>query len=595
MKSTIDERLAVLEKQANSEFVTMSDLTSITQELDEIDPIPQPAELPEDVKMYIPDISEAPAGKIFKTSIRKVIVEAINFDEECREDFIKGKAIIINDPDSFDKKNNKNPHGLQSGWFGTDYGDDAAFNDRYRCECGKYIGKMHLGCICDECNTPVQQCETDLTKFGWIMLDKYQIMHPLYYQKLDNALGSVKGLQESVLSCITNVVYHDKNQTADLGDIKMQEIMEKNPFMRKGMIWLSEHLLEVLDFYSKKKSNDPKKKAKFDELYNNIDKIFCHAVPVYNSTLRLETPGNKGEKFFKVKVNSLWGSIIKDFNKINDYFSDNPTFMDEIEINKFLRTAQTELQAIFDEEFAVIDGKKGVILGKVISGRVNYSSRLIIKAGSGILHADEVELPYVTFLDFFDRELMTEYSHIKGCSLKVAQAAWNRAHVHFDREYYAIMMWMIKDPRNLPYIHIMINRNPSINFGSFLTVKIAAINPNVSDKTMTINTRIIKTMAADFDGDQLNVFRIQGANLGSKFELNMNPKYNLYISKTNGRVNPAMMPTKNETVGFFQFNNFGVDTPMLFDIVEAAKSGNKVKIRGKDAIEEVLRYHTKSE
>ena len=135
----------------------------------------------------------------------------------------------------------------------------------------------------------------------------------------------------------------------------------------------------------------------------------------------------------------------------------------------------------------------------------------------------------------------------------------------------------------------------AINFGSFLTVKIAAINPNVSDKTMTINTRIIKTMAADFDGDQLNVFRIQGANLGSKFELNMNPKYNLYISKTNGRVNPAMMPTKNETVGFFQFNNFGVDTPMLFDIVEAAKSGNKVKIRGKDAIEEKLRYHTKSE
>ena len=95
MKSTIDERLNELEKKANSEFVTLSDLTAITQELDEIDPVPKTKELPQDVSLYIPDISEAPAGKIFKTSIRKVEVEAINFDEEFREDFIKGKGLII--------------------------------------------------------------------------------------------------------------------------------------------------------------------------------------------------------------------------------------------------------------------------------------------------------------------------------------------------------------------------------------------------------------------------------------------------------------------------------------------------------------------
>ena len=591
MKSRIDERLTELARQAESEFITIKELANIQSELDEIDPIPEAAPLPENISMYIPEISDAPAGKIFKTSIQRVEVSAINLDEECREDFIKGKGIRIDDPDSFDKKNNKNPRGLQSEWFGTDYGDDTAFNDRYRCECGKYVGRMHLGCMCDECNTPVQQCEADLTKFGWIILDKYTVMHPLYKQKLENALGTVKGLQESVLSCIVNVVYHDENQSVDMGDEKMKEILEKHPFMRKGMIWLSENIREVLDFYSKKKSTDPKKKAKFDELYNNIDKIFTHSIPVYNSTLRLETPGNKGEKFFKVRVNSLWGSIIKDFNKINEYFDENPTFSDLTEINKFLFTAQNEIQSIFDEEFAVIDGKKGVIQGKVISGRVNYSSRLIIKAGSGVLHADEICLPFVTFLDFFDRELMNLYAHIKGCSIKIAQAAWNRAHVHFDREYYAIMLWMIKDPRNLPYIHILINRNPSINFGSFLTVKIADIHPNITDKTMTINTRIIKTMGADFDGDQLNVFRIIGASLGKKFERNMDPKYNLYISKTNGRVNAAMMPTKNETVGFYQFNNFGVDTPMLEDIVISFKNGTDVKVRGKKPLEEKLRYH----
>jgi hypothetical protein len=402
-------------------------------------------------------------------------------------------------------------------------------------------------------------------------------------------------MQESVLEGIINVVYHDKTQTVDMGDVKIKAAMEKHPFMRKGIVWLSENLMEVLDFYSKKCGKDAKKKARFDELYNNIDKIFCHCIPTYSSTLRIETPGNKGEKFFKVKVNSMFASIIRGFNKVNG-FSDHPTFMEYIEINRFLRAAQSEIQTIFDEEFDTIDGKKGVILGKVVSGRVNYSSRLIIKAGSGILHADEVELPYVTVLDFFDRELMTMYSHIKSVSIKIAQKAWRQAHVKFDKTYYAIMLWMIRDPKNLPYIHIMINRNPSINYGSFLTVKIASINPNITDKTMTINTRIIKTMGADFDGDQLNVFRIIGAQLGTRFEINMNPKYNLYISKTNGRVNGAMMPTKNETVGFFQFNNLFTNTPTLDDFIAAKYDENTIitdiKIRGYDRVSEKLRYDT---
>lgn len=108
---------------------------------------------------------------------------------------------------------------------------------------------------------------------------------------------------------------------------------------------------------------------------------------------------------------------------------------------------------------------------------------------------------------------------------------------------------------------------------------------------MTINTRIIKTMGADFDGDQLNVFRIPGLNLGKKFEMNMNPKYNLFISKTNGRVNAAMMPTKNETAGFFQFNNVSVTKPRLYDIKKACETNSDVLVFGKEPLVEKLRYY----
>ncbi len=103
-------------------------------------------------------------------------------------------------------------------------------------------------------------------------------------------------------------------------------------------------------------------------------------------------------------------------------------------------------------------------------------------------------------------------------------------------------------------------------------------------------------MGADFDGDQLNIFRIEGGELGNKFEMNMNPKYNLYISKTNGRVNPAMMPTKNETVGFFQFNNIGETCLSISDIIKLQKKKKNCAINSAEDIpkpktpQEILSY-----
>jgi hypothetical protein len=43
--------------------------------------------------------------------------------------------------------------------------------------------------------------------------------------------------------------------------------------------------------------------------------------------------------------------------------------------------------------------------------------------------------------------------------------------------------------------------NISINYGSFLTMKVASVKGDFNDKTMTIPSNILRTMGADFDGD----------------------------------------------------------------------------------------------
>ena len=55
-----------------------------------------------------------PKGVKFNTTIHSVRVFTYDFDEEFKNDLANGKAVIIDNPESFKKKNEKNESGLQS-------------------------------------------------------------------------------------------------------------------------------------------------------------------------------------------------------------------------------------------------------------------------------------------------------------------------------------------------------------------------------------------------------------------------------------------------------------------------------------------------
>ena len=75
-------------------------------------------------------------------------------------------------------------NGLQSPFFGTDFSDEQSFAERYRCKCGKLIGKMYMGNICDKCNTEVKYVDVDLSKTGWIILNHTKTFSPIFVMKL---------------------------------------------------------------------------------------------------------------------------------------------------------------------------------------------------------------------------------------------------------------------------------------------------------------------------------------------------------------------------------------------------------------------------
>lgn len=97
--------------------------------------------------------------------------------------------------------------------------------------------------------------------------------------------------------------------------------------------------------------------------------------------------------------------------------------------------------------------------------------------------------------------------------------------------------------------------NITINYGSFLMMRVVNIKKDIKDKTLTIPSNILVASNADFDGDLFNIFRIIGEYFNKEFSRCLNPRYNLYISRINGKVNMEAVPLKDEAAAFYQFNN----------------------------------------
>lgn len=433
---------------------------------------------------------------MYDTKIEKVVVRCLDLDFERYYDMIRGNGIRIDCPTAYDAKKKKAWNGLQSEFFGTDFGDENAFQERYSCDCHRYTSKIYNGMTCEYCGTKVQYREPDVTKTGWIILDyNRKVLSPIFARKLSAVLGRVDGTP--VLDRILRSPYKrsadDPGVTPEMREKELAE-MKIHPFIGKGMTWLVDNIDQVLDYYAKKK---PGKAAAFQELRDNRSILFTSGIPVFSSILRIELPGAKNEKLFKMRVNTYFQSIIQSFNKVNSYDEEEAQSEKiQAQIDKILASAQHEIDELFEAVFKIMDGKHGVIQSKVIGGRYDWCSRNIIIPNSGELRADEVEMPYIAMMELFRYELCNLYCKRMGVTMAKANQAWRQGKIIFNPTFYSLMEKIIKEDN--AFISLLINRNPSINYGSFMTVRIKSVKRNFYDKALTIPTAIIQLMNADF-------------------------------------------------------------------------------------------------
>ncbi len=416
-----------------------------------------------------------------------VRLERISWDTQCRVDFMSRRGFIVDRYAYEDKKLKiKSKRGIQSPLFGTDFSDENAFTERYSCKCRNTIGKVFEGEICPVCKTEVKFVDVDIEFTGWILLKRDKIIQPLYYRLINRIVKSKKFSLDDIIAPKSEI---DKD-----GVIIHHPYDPKQPFAGIGIEGLYERYDEVLDYYYKKKRN---LRDLIDMIRDERDKAFASAIPVYTSALR-PTSFNGESNFNFISPERIYSNIVKKANLLNSLhkqqvagkFSEERDFLHR-QVASF--ELQTKINQLWKMVFDKIDTKHGHIREEILGGRVNFSARNVIVPDSS-LKADEIEVGYLTFLELFRYEIIGYLVKMTGSTYEEASQEWFESTLGFNKRVYEVMQYIIDkcDPR------VIMNRNPTINFGSLMLMKIKHVRGDYNENhTMSIPVFILRDLNAD--------------------------------------------------------------------------------------------------
>lgn len=470
-------------------------------------------------------------------------MEDICFDDEKDDDLQKGKGFIISSSKARIKKDIKNPDGIFSTRYGQRLGDENPYMDRFSCWCGETKGAINEGIVCPKCDRVCKEVGDDFSIFGWIEIDKeYAVIQPSIYASLNDFFGRSKIIKDKhtkVGSVLQNMLDFDKEIDQN-GFITGYKEKPNEPFYGIGMIEFRKRYNEILEYYYKKN----KKREQYEYLLKVRDLTFVNSIPVFTTLLR-PMDITAGTMYYE-KTNGYYNmmvSLVAGINKNKRQKDRAPKLK-----NQQLYRLQMKFMMLYNEVIEILSGKKGQVRN-LVSGRFNFSSRSVIVQNPS-LRIDQVELPYVELVLTMQQQIINILHKTYNISFQDAYERWFDAIGEVDDTIVNIINDIIKStPDGIP---VIINRNPTISFGSIMQCFCVGINFNF---TMSTSLQILVPLAADYDGDQLNCFHIINQAFFKRAYEVFNPRNNIYVSKNNGMLNSEVLPQKDTIVNANTLND----------------------------------------
>ena len=472
----------------------------------------------------------------------------LNWEEEFKKDMVLKHGFVVRTTPFKKKIKDKNgailsrgikeKYGIHSPLFGTDYQDENAFAERYSCECGNLMGRIFEGRTCPKCGTKVKFVDVNLKMFAWLKIhscDKFKIIHPLMYRKISTFLGSKSKILENIIKFNMDMSIDGLYRKLDKSAYK------KNPFYGIGMVAFYERFDEIMGFFFKKHKN---KEEAYKQIMQNKDKVFSDCIPVYSSALRQVFFSDEDYKY--TPLDKFYNAIFGNFKRLNEETEVNT--MNIAKINTNLYRAQERINKCFDMIFTSITEKEGLIRRNILGGRINNSARTVITPNAK-LRSNEIEIPYVCAAELFKEEIINLLVKIDGESFNDAVSAWYEGFIDFSPKIYKIIQYIIQYGKP----KILLNRNPTINFGSFLCMNIAAVKKDYEDLSAGLPIACLSSLNADFDGDTLNIVNLISKEFKKEFSEVLSPRTGFLLSRNDGKLNEDFALLKDQIIALHDF------------------------------------------
>ncbi len=511
----------------------------------------------------------------FRVLINKRVVKVVNqnelvdYDEMYEESMRCGKGFDIKDKkpmknntkkdgDKKIKKKEFSEYGIYSRKYGTDIGDENAFHDKYRCECGNLMGMDNENEICEICGTTVTFRGVDIKKLGWFKLEKEDcfMIHPQIYHYLYKTFIGGNSKQNNKLEAILKV-----SKTPDTNGNyyirSWEEVEEKmaeydpNPFEYIGLKQFIEKYDVILDYFLEQGSNRAKKWKFYKFLKEHKDITFINKYPCFHIALRPFFMGSEGAK--RDKLNRYYSAI---GTKVYDLNNNERLESDEHEKLKYMYSLQKNLYDSWLHITKSLSGKKADNRQRLMGGKMNNYARMVIRPNNN-LRIDEVIIPYTAGVILYENFILNILNKKFGFSAVEAGEKVDRALRRFDKTIYNILLMLVKEMKSSlgKGMYCGINRNPTIAHGSFDICKVVGVGKNIHDLSLQISPRLTVPIKGDFDGDVCDYSTMLNDDVLKSFYNAFNPRTNMIISRITGKVDPSFGIIKDQIVMMYSFTD----------------------------------------
>ena len=474
---------------------------------------------------------------------QKIVARRMNMDAWCLNDLNTGNGFVITEPAvmSMDENKQKMLFGARSELYGTTYEDEQSFLERYRCQCGETKGYMFSGETCPYCNTKVEARDINIQFTGWIILkDRSVIINPLYYNIFSSIFGKTGGrniFQEIITEKMR--VDRDGHRFELTEEDYDDDHVPSSPFEGIGIDKFRQRFDEILNYFiakiEKKKGKGAKQLKKI--LLNEKQNVFMSCIPVYSTFLRPQS----------LTADSYYFTGID--KQINPIFSLSQDLIDCPEIDRpmILSRIQQRVNALWEMNFQILNGKDGWIRDQIMGGGLNYTARNVI-IPDVTLRDNQVDLSYYTFRELFKLKIIYYIKTTENCTLSQAKRIWKLAATPTPKML-RLMNHIVKKEE----LCVLINRNPTLNYYSMLLMNIRKVKADPDDYTLSIPLGVLAGLNADFDGDIMNIVACQTDEIKKMFR-KYEPTRHMIISRDTGYLNEYFSISKSEKINLFAFN-----------------------------------------